>query len=172
VIEWCKLALCSYITLQLLLCMTTPWIMTHVPWSVASQLSWSTSAHCRLLVRASAHIVLLASLTSHIIRGRRDSFYSSSLVSPFVFLFFERFARFMNSWGNLKRSNKREIGCLGLEFSLVTRVFSCGGDFRNNDHIYSFTHVYSPLWWDMTKRKECALSLSLSEVFTCILCLS
>lgn len=144
--EWCRLSFCSYITLELLLCMTTPWIMTHVPWSVASQLCWSTGAHCQLLVRACAHIILLASLTSHIIKGRRDSFYSSSLVPPFVFLFFERFARFMNSWGNLKRSNKREI-------QRMTTVFSCGGDFRNNDHIYSFTHVYSLLWWDRTKRK-------------------
>jgi hypothetical protein len=74
VMEGCGLTLCSYIILEPLLCMTSPWSMTCVLWSGALHLCWPTSAHCRLLVRAWAHIVLLASLTSHINRGRRESF--------------------------------------------------------------------------------------------------
>ena len=63
--KWCGWALCNYITLEPLLCRTSPRSMTHVLWSVASHLFWPTSAHCRLLVRAKAHIVWLDSLTSH-----------------------------------------------------------------------------------------------------------
>jgi hypothetical protein len=46
------ITLCSYIILEPLLCMTSPWSMTCVLWSGVLHLCWPTSAHCRLLVRA------------------------------------------------------------------------------------------------------------------------
>jgi hypothetical protein len=35
-----------------------------------------------------------------------------------------------------------ERGCLGLEFSLVTIVCSCGGDVGVDDQTYSFIRLY------------------------------
>jgi hypothetical protein len=61
------------------------WNTTNVLHSVVSHLCWPTSAHCRLLVRAKAHIVLLASLTSHINRGRRESFHSYMFIDSLLF---------------------------------------------------------------------------------------
>jgi hypothetical protein len=71
--EICGLTLCSYIIVEPLLCMTSPWSMAHVLSSGVLYLCWSTSAYCRFLVRAWVHIVLLASLTSYRNRGRRES---------------------------------------------------------------------------------------------------
>jgi hypothetical protein len=68
-------ALCSHIILEPLFCMASPWSMICLLWSGALHLYCPTSAHCRLLERDCTHIVLLASLTSHIYRRRRESFY-------------------------------------------------------------------------------------------------
>jgi hypothetical protein len=82
--ERCGHALCSYIILEPLLCTTSPWSMTCVLSSGAFHLCWPTSAHYRLLVRAWAHIVPLASLTSHIYRGRTKSLH---IIVIILFLF-------------------------------------------------------------------------------------
>jgi hypothetical protein len=51
----------------------------------------------------------------------------------------------MSSLQNPMRSYGKERGRLGLKFSLMTRVFSCGGDVGDDDQAYSFTHLCSLL---------------------------
>jgi hypothetical protein len=64
----------SYIILEPLLCKTSPWSMTYVPWSGVLHLCTPIRVKYMLFVSARDHIVLLASLISHIFRGRRESF--------------------------------------------------------------------------------------------------
>jgi hypothetical protein len=87
----------------------------------------------------------LASLT-YINKGRKEYFHSIIIyIFLFVFVFLERFVgvhEFMRKPLEKLWKGKKMFW---FRVSLVTRVFSCGGDVGDDDQTYSFTHLYSHL---------------------------
>lgn len=91
--EMCGHCIYSYILLGLLMC-TSPQSIIYVPLEWSTSLVWAYKCLLQVTCKGLDHIVLLASLTSHIYRGIRYSFHHyHHYTLLFVLIFLEWFNR-------------------------------------------------------------------------------